>query len=145
MLNRWTSLVVQWLRLCFHCSSCGFDPQLGNLAHVPQGQKKKLLNSCLWLMAPVIRQWSSRPFWSVITCVLTCILYLNIYFLYPQKYLGLGAFDKHNGIILYVFLFYLPFFLTYHLFWSLFCVNTQKSACCILVLPGVDHNMDILQ
>ena len=34
-----TSLVVQWLRLCFQCRECGFDPGWGS--RIPKKKKKK--------------------------------------------------------------------------------------------------------
>ena len=37
-----TSLEVQWLRLCFHCRGCRFDPWLGTKTpHAPWPKKKK--------------------------------------------------------------------------------------------------------
>ena len=36
-----TSLVVQWLRLCFHCPGHGFDLRLGNRSCMQCGKAKK--------------------------------------------------------------------------------------------------------
>ena len=48
--NLGTSLVVQWLKLCFHCSGgcggCGYNPWFGELtSHMPRGQENHEKNN----------------------------------------------------------------------------------------------------
>ena len=55
-----TSLAVQWLRLCFHCSRHGFDPWVGNeptsrSTVQPRKKKKKERNRASYLPSLVHR------------------------------------------------------------------------------------------
>ena len=58
-----TSLAVQWLRLHFHCSSCGFHPWSGILhasGQQKRGKKKKTTRSVTEFRKP-IWAWRTQP------------------------------------------------------------------------------------
>lgn len=72
-------------------------------------------------------------------CVPTFCIYT---YFFLQKYLALGVFGKHNGIILYVFLFYLLLLLT--IYFGACSMSVHRNLPLILILPRVDHNVDVL-